>query len=1566
MLEADDPVGPDDAAPVDPLPALLRSCVVRVDGGDRFLGSGFLVAPGEVVTCAHVVHGVDELRVRGEGWSASASVAFRLPDLDPDDGAAAFYPPPDVALLRLDDAPDGHCCVRLAAELPAVGPPPAVMRIDAFTQGEYGAAAVARSPASTAYEGPFEEDGAVLLKLADGQVLAGYSGAPVLDARSGSVCAMVDSSRDPSSDLGGFGVPIPAFADELDGLLERNAAFHRHDERWQRAVERQREQSARLAGLRDRLPLLATQVEMAREVGDRQSDLLRPRHRVVPIVGRERFMSQLGLWREADSALEVAFLTGGGGFGKTRLAVEACIAAEQAGWTAGLLDGDAARTHADRLAELPEWPGRLFVAIDYAETRPEAVRELLRELQRRPARPAARVALICRQALTRRELEDLFGGGDATEELGALLARAEPFRLPSEELDRHAVFRAAAQAFAARLPDGTAVSTPASLRAEHYARPLFVSGAALLACQDPDVDVDALGEEQLMLELIDRHETRYWQQAADRQQLALDPHTQRSAVAIATLVGAHTEQDALALVEAVPGLADATGERKRAVATWLSSLYGPGDLGSSPAIVALDPDPLAEALIARELRARPELIATAMDLPSDRQVGQALATLARVGERRGDLTAAIRAMLDARLDTLVERAVEAHDGDQGLLLDALTTATLALRPAAGAARVNLDFATHGLRFVQLARPLADLAVEHDRERVAADRDQFLPFLARSLNNQSNVLAEAGRPREGLAAIEEAVRYWQELAEADSEHVLLPYLATSLNNQSGLLAEVGRPRDGIAPIEAAVKHYRALADADPQRFLPDLATSLNNQSNRLAQAGRPTEGIAPSEEAVGYWRRLATAEPQRFLPDLAMALNNRSNLLAETGRPREALDPIEEAVRYWQRLAAAEPQRFLPYLAGSLNNHSNRLADSGRPADGLAPIEEAVKHYQALAETDPERFLPDLATSLNNQSSLLAEAGRPRDGIAPIEAAVRYRRALAEADPQRFLPYLAGSLNNHSNRLAEAGRPAEGIAPIEEAVRYRRALAEADPQRFLPDLAGSLNNQSSLLAEMGRPRDGIAPIEEAVRHHRALAEADPQRFLPDLAMSLNNQSSLLAQADRPQDGLAPIEEAVRYRRALAEADPQRFLPDLAMSLNNQSNLLADAGRPAEGIASIQEAVKHYRALADADPQRFLSDLATSLSNQTDRFAEAGRVAEGLAPIETALAATEGNRGIGMLLGVRAHHHRQAGDMCAAVRDAWQASELLDRSGDLLQRSRSRLVLREMRASARDAFDAAWAAAEVPGEQPIWLRYPTTEEAVHDAVVAWINTPTWDESERTFTADAGVLLDERALAAVEHLIDANPGDTNLMTHLALLAHARTEGAEATYAQLRDALAEAERANLARAWLQARSHAETTQLLDEHGDVLLSAEGERLLAGFADENPAAPWILERIAILTLARLDGPQSALSVDDLTALDPETAAADPSDRNLAYARLAVARGRTDPDVHLVHAILAGAAGREREAQHAIDRLRANTNSWERHEHRRRLASLETLHPALADALAALRRAIAHDESPAEG
>ena len=181
--------------------------------------------------------------------------------------------------------------------------------------------------------------------------------------------------------------------------------------------------------------------------------ILRPRHAVVEYVGREQLLGALADWCEQEpqdgESARLWFVTGGGGFGKTRLAVEACREAEARGWTAGLLTPGASEA---KLQELAEWPGRLLIAVDYAENTPALIGQLAEELAARAPRPPVRIMLLVRRRSSRADLLELFNE-QREEQLDALLRQAGISRLEDaeSEVDRLELFQQARARFR-RLP----------------------------------------------------------------------------------------------------------------------------------------------------------------------------------------------------------------------------------------------------------------------------------------------------------------------------------------------------------------------------------------------------------------------------------------------------------------------------------------------------------------------------------------------------------------------------------------------------------------------------------------------------------------------------------------------------------------------------------------------------------------------------------------------------------------------------------------------------------------------------------------------------------------------------------------------------------------------------------------------------------------------------------------------------------------------------------------------------------------------------------------------------------
>ncbi|MFD7319952.1 trypsin-like peptidase domain-containing protein [Streptomyces sp. NPDC059875] len=118
--------------------SLVRPALVRIaapgDGydphGDRYWGTGFFIAPGWVLTCAHVVAKGGSAVWRGEravgivwdGGVTTGEVALAKPRPALPEQTLDRWDFPDLALVRVPDARDASC-VRLSERMPVIAEP---------------------------------------------------------------------------------------------------------------------------------------------------------------------------------------------------------------------------------------------------------------------------------------------------------------------------------------------------------------------------------------------------------------------------------------------------------------------------------------------------------------------------------------------------------------------------------------------------------------------------------------------------------------------------------------------------------------------------------------------------------------------------------------------------------------------------------------------------------------------------------------------------------------------------------------------------------------------------------------------------------------------------------------------------------------------------------------------------------------------------------------------------------------------------------------------------------------------------------------------------------------------------------------------------------------------------------------------------------------------------------------------------------------------------------------------------------------------------------------------------
>ena len=852
---------------------------------------------------------------------------------------------------------------------------------------------------------------------------------------------------------------------------------------------------------------------------NRPADILLARFQAVPFDDRARHLEGLMNWcapRKTQTVrdVHVRLIAAGGGVGKTRLAIEAIETLRKKDWVAGFLPG--AATDSKEFVPVMKTLLRLgrpmgyFIVLDYAELRPKRIEALisaLANLSDRKGKPV-RVLLLARSDDWWRDIAITPDGAKIAErDANKLSEKAE-----LSDAARGEIFAACIRAFSHTMKkSGVTVASqdpkpPADLTTNPlYDRPLTLAMAAFLALRGAD---RTDGSFNLFDALLDE-EKRNWQRAAQKtaDEAQADERAEnirRGAGQVTLLQGAKNET-IITLRAADPARNNDPALEHRAAATSLCRIYPNAPADKSPGAGPIEPDILGEAALAR-----------LSDAPDGLALLQATLLSAIADEANEADPAAILAVL-IRMWSHPEAQTQAA---ARLILSDWTEHVV---PGLSLPYVDRMGAAIGLQTIALA----DLALALADRRLAlspgGETEDQMKSRADALIWQGIRLSALGRREDALAATEEAVSLYKDLAKARPD-AFTPDLAASLNNLGIRLSELGRREDALAATEEAVSLRRDLAKARPDAFNPDLAGSLNNLGMMFSDLGRREDALAATEEAVTLYRDLAKARPDAFTPDLAGSLSNLGSRLSALGRREDALAATEEAVTLYRDLAKARLDAFNPDLARSLNNLGIRLSELGRREDALAATEEAVSLYKDLAKARPDAFTPDLAASLDNLGQMFSNLGRREDALAATEEAVTLRRDLAKARPDAFNPDLARSLTNLGNRLSDLGRREDALAATEEAVTLRRDLATARPDAFNPDLAGSLGAMGQALMGLGRADDASATFEEGLTRLDAHYRSYPGAF-----MGMWNLLKSELQRALEAIGLPPEEIAARMKR-----------------------------------------------------------------------------------------------------------------------------------------------------------------------------------------------------------------------------------------------------------------------------------------------------------------------------------------------------------------------------------------------------------------------------------------------------
>lgn len=849
------------------------------------------------------------------------------------------------------------------------------------------------------------------------------------------------------------------------------------------------------------------------------AEILSPYAFSTPLVGRESALQNLSLWLESDRPVSIRVLTARGGGGKTRLALELCDRATQAGWQAGFVKRLSLR---EETLGGWNWDRPTLLVIDRAASQAPRLHDWFVDLADHPGKPGAPLRLLLLERHADPESgwwPKAFGsGGEDALAVRSLLDPPEPYHLPSlvSVESRRAVMEATLEraGSSVHLPEEGSDFDRRLAEMPWSGEPLFLMMAALTAARAGLGEVLALSRTDLAF-LKAGDELERLRDIARSHEIEPDFFTHMAAyITLCQGLGRSQAEEAI-VAEKKALLYDGAGDPPQIYKALHVALPGTGtDL--DPVL----PDVIGETVILEALGDRDPNKALGSVLRAAALSSAVPNTIVRAAQDFGEVRAEPIGWLEAvgrvsgpkkladilneiPRETLVLReiAVELTARFVDIVRREERTEDLAIALVVLAARLgNLERHDEALVVIQEA-------VTSCRALVAQDRARFLPLLAGTLNNLSIALASAKRINESIQASSEVVDLYRELIASGRTELKLD-LAGSLNNLSNHLGDAGDLEKALAAAEEAVSLLDELPGGPPS---PLLLAAVGSLSNRLSSLGYRVRSLQVSRELARLCRELASVQRDAFLPDLANALANLANNLSKNGLLEEGREAAEEAVELYRELTGRYPW-FEKDLARALDVLTNRWVDLGCLDRALNVQMEAIRLYRSLAAQRPDLFRSDLTRILCNQASLLGRLGRAAEALAPAMESLDQARSLAEEYPQAFYTILTMAVKTLGSVKAalEQWEEAEGL--IREAV----TLYRTGPKSMEPDLVGALRNLGICQERQGRPEDAIATFHEALLLLLPYYRELPNAFRDEVRMMLHGYLALSERLGRVPD------------------------------------------------------------------------------------------------------------------------------------------------------------------------------------------------------------------------------------------------------------------------------------------------------------------------------------------------------------------------------------------------------------------------------------------------------------------
>lgn len=403
------------------------------------------------------------------------------------------------------------------------------------------------------------------------------------------------------------------------------------------------------------------------------------------------------------------------------------------------------------------------------------------------------------------------------------------------------------------------------------------------------------------------------------------------------------------------------------------------------------------------------------------------------------------------------------------------------------ARSLMDYGEHVEASDVLAKAVQQVREHSDDPEIGDPVD-----LAELLNHYAETLAYTGRQSESALVMSEAIELLRQHPQGPSPDEASRHkdiLARSLSNHSNVLSDAGDLQGALAAAEESVALYGDLAAQDEESYGASLVGAEAGVARLLHELGHAEEAVQVGRRAADALRWLSADDPETHRIEYARTLHNLGLSLEETGQSGQAALALSEAADLYRYLAQHIPLRFLAHLGECLFALAGVLGELQRSAEMIRVLRELATVERQLRETAPDWDARRLAVTMYSLGQQLAMLEDYEHALSTLTESVGLFRSLTALHPgsaeamSRALVFLSIVQSALGDRpaAAVAAREAVGLFRVQsdgsdEAVhRLRLAL-----QRLASCLPEDGTEHAAVLAELDENLEpGLPWAEDAL-------------------------------------------------------------------------------------------------------------------------------------------------------------------------------------------------------------------------------------------------------------------------------------------------------------------------------------------------------------------------------------------------------------------------------------------------------------------------------------------------------